>query len=256
MKKIFFAFVFVILLFGIFAAAEETIVSSEVSAVVDRVGDSNLAPEVSGFVQDFVEKRGIGAEDIKNIERVNFNDLPKEVNIENVGDSNLAIYQVDYNDSQGDKKIFVVAYSVDKLNAQGDLIIAQDKREFLDFGHSGEMSGPRFLDTATGVETSLDKGYVMPRDGSITAVSTNVEISQIGTGSIEIIIYKNGEKVGFGNVLDATTQGIKKDYDVQSKGTVPFNAGDVISLYVKSSESESGVTWKDVITIVEITSTN
>ena len=178
--------------------------------------------------------------------------MPKEVNIENVGDHNLGVYEVDYNnEKQQPEKIYVVAYSVEQLKSQGDLIIAQDKRNFLAFGHSGEMSSG-FLETATGVATSLEKGYVMPRDGSITAVSTNLEVSE-GLGNIEIIVYKNGEQISFGNTLDAGVSGIKKDYDVQSKNTVQFNAGDVISVYAKA---EGDVVWKDVITMVEITTSD
>ena len=250
MRKILLVFVFAILLFGIFAAAEEISVSPEVSEAVSNAGE-NLGPEVSGFVQDFVSERGIEASDIENIQQVDFNALPKEVNIENVGDHNLAIYEVDYNnETQGQEKVYVVAYSVEQLNAQGDLIIAQDKRNFLAFGHDGTMSASGFLETATGVETNLEKGYVMVRDGSITAISTNLEIFQNNTGNVEIIVYRNGEQVSFGNMLDAGTQGVKKDYDVQSKGTVTFQAGDVISVY---SKGEGDIVWKDVITIVEIT---
>jgi len=252
MKKILLVFVFAILLFGIFAAAEETVVSPEVEEAVDSAGD-NLGPEVSDFIQDFVSKRGIEASDIEKIEAVDFEALPKEVNIENVGDHNLAVYEVDYNnETQGKEKVYVVAYSVEELKSQGDLILAQDRRNFLAFGHDGTMSSG-FLDTATGVETSLEKGYVMVRDGSITAVSTNLEVLQSNTGNVEVIVYKNGEQVSFGNMLDSETQGIKKDYDVQSKNTVTFNAGDVISVYAKG---QGDIAWKDVITIVEITTTD
>src|SRR3990167_4335197 len=203
MKKIFFVLVFAILLFGIFAAAEEISVSPEVSAAVDNAVGTDVEPEVSGFIQDFVSKRGIEASDIEKIESVDFDALPKEVNIENVGDHNLAVYEVDYNGIQGkDEKIYVVAYSVEELSKQGDIIIAQDKRNFLNFGHAGEMSVSGFLETATGVETSLEKGYVMPRDGSITAVSTNLEVLQNNLGSVEIVIYRNGEQVSFGNTND------------------------------------------------------
>ncbi len=247
MKKIFLALVFVILLIGIFAAAEQ--VSPAVSDVVGKVSEG-LGPEVSEFVQDFVSKRDINPENITNIERVDFNALPKEVNIENVGDNNLAVYQVDYNGTKGNDKVFVVAYSVEKLKSQGDIILAQDKREFLSFGHSGAMSGSNFLETSAGVKTSLEKGYVMPRDGSITAISTNLDISKSNSGSIEIIIYRNGEKVSFGNTIDATTSGVKKDYDVQSGSTVTFHAGDVISVYAGSDRE---ISFGDVTTLVEVT---
>ena len=86
------------------------------------------------------------------------------------------------------------------------------------------------------------------RDGSITGISTNLEIVK-GEGEIEIVIYRNGEVVEFGNSFVGDSEGVKKDYDVQSEATVKFEAGDVISVSV---EADDGVVWKDVITMVEI----
>ena len=175
------------------------------------------------------------------------------MNIQNVNDNNLAIYQIDYNKSSTTQgKVFVVTYSVDKLKAQGDLIVAQDKREFLNFGFSGESDKSEFMKTATGVDGSLDKGYVMMRSGSITGISTDLETLS-GNGNIEIIIYRNGQAIQFGNSFVIDSAGVKKDYDVQSKGTVPFEAGDTISAYVKSSD---GVSWKDATTLVEVTTSD
>ena len=240
MRKIFLVLVFVVLLLGIFSAAEE-------------IGGAPTSVSEVKFVQDFVSKSGIQESDIKSIESVDFNALPKEVNIENVGDNNLAVYEVNYTSEQGAEKVYVVAYSVDKLEAQGDLIVAQDKRNFLNFGYDGLMSSSGFLETATGTETSLEKGYVMPRDGSITAVSTNLEIVNREAGAVEIVVYVNGQAANFGNMIDASSAGVKKDYDVQSKDTVSFSAGDVVSVY---ASTQGNISLKDVITIVEITTSN
>ncbi len=102
----------------------------------------------------------------------------------------------------------------------------------------------------------------MMREGSITGLSTSLEVvegapkegvpSSEGKGEIEILIYKNGERVGFENMLNGDL-GVKKDYDVQSNGVVTFEPGDVISVY---ANAEDGLIWKDVITIIEITTTN
>ncbi|HKZ34133.1 MAG TPA: hypothetical protein VJ142_02775 [Candidatus Nanoarchaeia archaeon] len=238
MKKILLGILLaVLLLVGVFAA----------------VTNESVGEEVSTFVQDFVSKRGIAPENVKGVSQVDFNALPKEVNIENVGDSNLAIYQVDYSENNQDKKVFVITYSVEKLLSQGDIIVAQDKRNFLDFGFSGVMSETGFLETSTGVETSEAKGYVMVRDGSITAVSTNLEIIQSNPGQIEIVVLKNGEPISFGNTISTDSLGVKKDYDVQARETVNFQAGDVISVVAKKTGE---VSWRDVITIVEITTVN
>jgi hypothetical protein len=242
MKRIFIGLivvVFLVLVVGVFATAAKN---------TDEVPDVGSA--VSKYVESFVEKRGIGAEDIKNIKEVDFEALPKEVNIENVGDHNLAIYEIDYLEETGEEQVYVITYSVNELKEQGDLIIAHDKRQFLNFGFDGSSDESRFLNTATGVEGSLEKGYVMMREGSITGISTNLDIIGSGPGQIEITIYKNGEAIGFGNLISTDVSGIKSDYDVQSSDTVTFESGDIISAYI-SVDGE--VVWEDVITMVEIT---
>ena len=243
----------VLLIVGVFVAADDLGVVEEIEKVVDRVSIGDISEEVFTYVETFVSKRDIEPTEISRISKINFDDLPKEVNIENVGDHNLAIYQIDYFDSiKGEDKLFVITYSVEELKAQGDLIIAHDKRQFLNFGFSGEMNEFGFLKTDTDVETSLDKGYVMVRGGSITAISTNLEAVE-GVGEIRIIIYKNGEQIGFGNTISVDSVGVKKDYDVQSNDVVMFEPGDVISAYVSSDD---GLMWKDVITLIEITTVN
>jgi len=84
--------------------------------------------------------------------------------------------------------------------------------------------------------------------GSITGISTNLEIVR-GEGEIEVVIYRNGEAVEFGNSFVGDSEGVKKDYDIQPEGTVKFEAGDVISVTVEANDS---VVWKDVITMAEI----
>jgi hypothetical protein len=88
----------------------------------------------------------------------------------------------------------------------------------------------------------------MLRKGSITGISTNLEAIK-GSGEIQIIIYKNNERIGFGNLVDISDSGIKKDYDIQSRDIVEFEQGDIISVYVKI---QGEITWKDAITMIEI----
>lgn len=260
MKKILFGLSFVIislLVIGvIFISAQEApskVLQAEVQDVVEEVSEGNVSEEVYEYVLDFVARRDVLPSEISKIKEVDFDSLPKEVNIENVGDHNLAIYQIDYEENGEKDQIYVISYSVEGLKAQGDLIIAHDKRQFLNFGYDGIMTQSGFLETATGVRGSLEKGYVMVRDGSITAVSTNLEVTQSNPGQIEIVVYKNGEVIGFRNTLDVSLPGVKKDYDVQSKDVVVFEAGDVISVYARG---QGDVVWKDVITMVEITTIN
>ncbi len=244
MKKLFLGVMVVLLLLAIGAFA----ISAQTNGNVSNIGE-----KVSGYVQDFVSKKGIQSQDIKDIRKVDFGSLPKEVNIQNVGDNNLAIYEINYSANNKNQKVYVITYSVDQLRAQGDIILAQDKRNFLDFGFPGIMNETGFLETSTGVKTSGAKGYVMVRDGSITAISTNLETIQSNPGQIEIIVLKNGEPINFGNTISTDSLGVKKDYDVQAKDIVNFKSGDVISVVAKKT---GDVAWRDVITMIEITTVN
>jgi hypothetical protein len=251
----------VFLITGIFAfvsgaddleLAESEEFSKQISEIINS-SDSNLSSSVSTYVKEFVSKKGIDPKKVSKVSKVSFDELPKEVNIENVNDNNLAIYEVNYNEtSDEERKMFVITYSVDKLRSQGDLIVSSDKRMFLNFGLNSEIGASQFLNTASGVEASLEKGYIMIREGSITGISTVLEVTQsLENGRVEIIVYKNGEPIGFGNTVLSNELGIKKDYDVQSNGVVGFEQGDIISAYVKVDGSV-----KDVITLVEITTLN
>ncbi len=194
-----------------------------------------------------MKEKGIEDENINNITQVDYNDLPPEVEIEDIKETELAIYKVD---QKNDKPIFVITPGK-KFQAVSETYY----KELLNFGYAGEMSGSGFLRTATGVETSLEKGYVMVRDGSITAISTNLEVFEESSGNLEIVVYVNGERVGFGNLVGTTGSGVKRDYATQSFDVVNFEAGDVISVMLRaSSDAVAGnSTWGDVTTLVEVT---
>lgn len=207
---------------------------------------TELSSELQGFVQSLAEKKGIASGDIVSISEVDFNSLPDEIKLENIDDTSLSLYQIDLGDGT---PVYVITLS-DKT-FQKTLETVDLKRSYLNFGFEGFSTGSRFLETATGVETSLEKGYIMIRRGSITGISTNLEVSKgIELGQIEIIIYKNGEVLGFGNTLSTFSSGIKSDYDVQSEETITFESGDIISVYLKT---DNWISWSDVITMIEIT---
>ena len=234
-KNIFLKRVFVIAIFGILLTAS--------GVFAETIG---LTEDVKEIIEDIVLKNGINEENITSIEPVDYNNLPDAIDIENIDDTNLVIYQVYY---EGDERPVYVITASDELFEGVSIESTTGEILVLDFGYEGEMKKKdEFLKTATGIETSLEKGYVMMRDGSITGISTNLEIVK-GEGEIEILIYRNGKVVEFGNNFVGDSEGVKKDYDVQSEDTVKFEAGDVISL---SIEAEGDVVWKDVITMVEI----
>ena len=207
-----------------------------------------LSDNIQNFVKNLVKEKGIEESSIKSISKVDFNNLPEEINIENIDQTNLGVYEVDYGE---EKPVFVITVSEEYLKEKAPIYYT---RSLLHFGSEEKTDISGFLKTAAGVESDLDRGYVMIRDGSITGISTSLRISdESSSGQIEIIVYKNGEAIGFGNTMEIDSPESQKDYDIQSENTVNFEAGDTISVYVKASE---GIVWEKVITMVEITSAN
>ncbi len=204
---------------------------------------TDFSGELDDFIKKVAEKKGIDETGITDVTEVDFSDLPGEVKIENIDDTNIALYKID---SDNNKSTFIITYS-DKGFKK---ILTQDyyTTSLLHFGIGEEMDDSVFLKTNTGVSGDLNKGYVMLRKGSITGISTNLEVIQ-GSGEIQIIIYKNNERIGFGNLVDISDSGIKKDYDIQSRDIVEFEPGDTISVYVNV---QGEITWKDAITVIEI----
>ena len=146
MGKILFGLGFVIILLlvigVIFISAQDQsskVIQAEVKEVVDEVSDTNVSEAVYDFVLDFVEKRDVLPSEVSKIREVDFDSLPKEVNIENVGDHNLAIYEISYEEDGKKDKVYIISYSVKELKAQCDLIIAHDKRQVVNFGYDGTM---------------------------------------------------------------------------------------------------------------------
>ena len=212
--------------------------------------ESDLSGELEEFVKKVAEKKGIEEADIVNITEVDFNDLPNEINLGNLDEANIALYKINKKNDKPSCAITLSKKTFTKLSSPSEYY----SNSFLYFGSSKEIEKSGFLETATGVETSKERGYVMLREGSITGISTNLEVlKSVSEGEIQIVIYKNGEEIGFGNVLNAQTSGVEKDYDIQSREIVTFKPGDIISVYTKS---ENNVKFKNVITMVEISFKN
>lgn len=229
-------------------ASEEAKVFEKAKSEIDN---KDVPENTKKYVEKFVEKMGVEVEEINNVTEVDVNNLPEDVDIENVDEANIAIYEIDYDEDQNpdkNKEVFVITYSSEELDDQGDLLVTKSRRQFLSFGSGSEISDA-FLETASGAVGSFNGGYVMMRSGGITGISTNLNVVNSGGGEVGIIIYKNGDSVMFGNSLDSSS-GIQKDYDLQSRNVVTFEPGDVISVYVSTPQ---GVSVKDVITMIEIT---
>ncbi|MFH1325537.1 MAG: hypothetical protein ABIH49_02075 [archaeon] len=206
--------------------------------MISGVFAEQLSSDVQNFVKKVAGKKGINENEISNVSQVDFSNLPKEINLQNIDDTNLALYKVE---TIGNKSVFVVTLSNEnykKISQQSSSV------SLLNFGFDGESNESLFLKTSTGVSGDLERGYVMLRAGSITGISTNIEITK--EGNVEIIIFKNGKALGFENSFSGT--GVKNDFDTQSEGVVTFQPGDVISVYAKSDTS-----FRDISTLLEIT---
>ena len=219
---------------------------------------NKLAVFASGIMAflmiSFVIAQTLGEDIEKNIEKIlkeNVSNITEvdpssdEINIKNATlDNNIAIYKAEL---EGGDHLFVITFS-----SEGFKKISQvyHSVSFLSFGMNEERNSSAFLKMSSGVEGSLENGYVMVRSGSVTGISTNLEVGQgTDSGSVKVLIYKNGERIGLGNMVDASSSGTKNDYDIQSRDIVNFSPGDVISVYAENSE---GVSFSDLTTIVEI----
>ncbi len=223
----------------IFAVVIVLVLASGVFA--QSVGLSGKTKEI---VDKIIENQGINKEQIKSVEKVDFEKLPSQVDLRNIDSTNLEVYEVDYG---GETPVFVITASEQLLEAQASNKLY--KRMLLTYGIKGQISKSTFLNTGTGVETSNEKGYIMMREGSITGISTNLEVLS-GNGEVEVVVYINGVPVGFRNTLAVSSSGVEKDYDTQSIGVVKFDKGDVISTYTIINGE---VLIKDIINLVEIT---
>lgn len=203
-----------------------------------------LDKDVEEFVKDVASIKGVDKNTIEGVKQVDFNDLPEEVNIKNIDETNLALYEVNV---ENEKPVYVITASSEMFK---ETVKKYTQRMLLNFGFSGEIVETNYLQTATGVTTGLEKGYVMSRDGSITSLSTNLEVTEKeNSHPIQIIIYKNSQEVGFRNSFDVSKTGIYNDYDLISSGTLNFNKGDVISVKVLLPENTK---IKDITTLMEV----
>ena len=201
------------------------------------------------FIKDFVEKEDISEKDIKSIEQIDLANPPEEVKLgKEIEDTNVAIFQVDYEKQNESKKLFVVTYSGEEFKVPLKLKPAT-AIEYLNFGEAERVDGSAYLKTATNVKTSEKNGYVMMDYGSITGLSTSLEVLESSGGVIEIIVYINGEDVGLRNTIYSPELGTNKDYDKESKDVIKFEPGDIISVYVKVNGK---MVWTNVINLVKI----
>lgn len=203
-----------------------------------------VSSDVQDMVKTAVSEKGINQADVKSVEEVDFNNLPPEIDIQNIDNTSLSLYKVDYGN---EKPFYIISVSEEKFKQIAEKVAG---KMLLNFGYKEALSDSSFLESSVGTQTSFEKGYVMMRKGSITGLSTSLEILLTDSnGDIEVILYKNGEEIGFRNILVADKTGVKKDYDSLTEKTINFEPGDVISAYVKIN---GNLQVKDINSLVEI----
>ena len=169
-----------------------------------------MSENVEEFVKDLVENtQEISEQDIVGIIRINQSNLPEDVQIKEIEENNVGIYEVNYTKNNQTQKIFVFTYATANL-IKKETTIAKNI-QYLNFGFVGTSEEARFLNSATGVALG-DKGYVMLRPGSITGISTNLDLT--GSGEVIITVYKNGVDTGFQNLISSEDTS-KLDYDLK-----------------------------------------
>jgi hypothetical protein len=202
-----------------------------------------VSEDVSNYIDEFLEKGGVAKEQTKEIKQIDQEDLPDKVDIKEINENKIGIYSVNYTQDNAPKNVYVVTYSTNKFKKTPSLKNVQ----YFNFGYADSSNVASYLDSSTGVATGADRGYVMMRPGSITGLSSSLDLS--GEGYVLIKVYINGEDTGFENRI-STNEGQKKDYDLQSEEIIEYVPGDVLSVYVQTS---GNVTWSNVISMVETT---
>ena len=211
--------------------------------------NSSIGATVTGdteqFVKSVAQKKGIPESEIQGVKQIDFNSLPDEVNIKNIDNTTLAMYQIDVNNAS---PVYVITASQTEFKKELQNFVG---KVLLNLGLAGEVSSSQFLQSAAGVSGAEDKGYVMIRDGSITGISTSLEVENSSPGNVaQIVIYKNGQVIGFRNTFDLSETGALSNYNTVGEGIINFNKGDIIS--VKAIVPD-GVKLKDINTLLEIT---
>ncbi len=227
----------------IFVFAIAVLLVGGVLAQTTSIG-TTVTGSAAQFVKDIAQKRGISENDIQNVTQVNFNQLPNEVNLKNIDNTTLAMYQVDLNNGS---PVYVITASQTEFKKELQNFAG---KVLLNLGISGTVDSSEFMQSAAGVSGSDNQGYVMIRDGSITGLSTSLENELKTNGIAQIVIYKNGQPVGFRNTLDLQESGSLSDYNTIDNGIINFNKGDVISVKVILPD---GAQVKNINTLLELT---
>jgi len=112
--------------------------------------ENEVSSDVEKFVKKIAENRGINQSDIESVTEVDFSQLPDEVKIENVDNTNIALYEI----KQKGKNSSAFAITLSGKNIEKIQRQVSFTTSFLSFGLEGESKSSTFLETSTGIKTS------------------------------------------------------------------------------------------------------
>ena len=115
-------------------------------------------------VEEKLKERGKIPTEIKE---VNYNNLPEEIKIENIGETGVTFYEANVGE---EKPVFIITSSKKTTEATTQETLS---RTLLNFGLNKEIDESTYLESATGISLE-SQGYVMMRTGSITGISTTL----------------------------------------------------------------------------------
>jgi len=122
------------------------------------------------------------------------------------------------------------------LYADGDLVVVGEimgSRCCFDAGvNTASVSASQYMKFNNGAVFAVDRGYIMPRAGSITAVSASIDCSAYTSEeTFEFEARINNSKV-FSTTITVAKTGLNISYDTQARNTDAFSAGDLLTMYI------------------------
>ena len=133
-----------------------------------------------------------------------------------------------------------------------------DERCYFTSASSTALTASAYLPIGGVVTPTSTIGFVMPRDGSITALSVCFDVSNYSSGNDkwQVQIRKNGVEVSnFSQLVVTTSNGVKEAYVAYTPtrtGITRFVAGDVLNIYMNYSVTLGSTTVDDIIANIEV----
>tara|TARA_R100000008_G_C3525171_1_gene136190 strand:- start:47 stop:703 length:657 start_codon:yes stop_codon:yes gene_type:complete len=114
------------------------------------------------------------------------------------------------------------------LTVRGNL---KGTRAYFGGGNASAMTSTGYLKSFNGLTMSSTIGYRMLRDGSVTGVSANYNITDAGTdGIIRVRVFKGGTSVFHATNANISGTGMNSISATQARYVDVFSAGDIMSL--------------------------